>query len=233
MATATGPPRDGHGLYFALLAGVAYACAVPLFFRALKHGRLSLVTPIVAADGTIASLFAILTGDPVAAATVFAIGLLGAGVFLIAVVSEPGLPDGGPHDWNARRTVVNALVASCFFGTALFASGSAVELGAPWVISLTRTTAAIASLAMVIRIGVPRSLELFLWAGLVGALDVAGAFAYLEAAAIDLPLAAVMASQAAGFGVVSGIVFMNERLERHQVVGVALILLGIVWAALT
>jgi drug/metabolite transporter (DMT)-like permease len=226
----------GSAALVALFGAFAFACATPLFFKTISTGQLSLVTPILAADGMIASALAVVTGDPVGAATALAIGLLGVGVVLIAAVPESGERAAGAHSpAQHRRAIALALLTAFTFGLSLLCAGRAIEFGPPWVVFVSRLTAALTSGAAVLSwLGrVPWSRELLVWSILVGVLDVGGALAYLRGADISLPLTAVMASQAAGIGIAGGIFLLKERLTRHQVLGVALIVTGIVWAAAT
>ncbi len=58
-------------------------------------------------------------------------------------------------------------------------------------------------------------------------LEAAGTAAYVTAASQDIAVAAVLSSQFAAIAAIGGFVLFRERLQRLQLVGVAVIALGI------
>ena len=88
-----GVPTGGdlRPLGFAALAGVFEVAGFLLFFRALKHGDLAVVAPIVGLEGGIAALVVIAFGERVSV-------LIGAGARALARGRMPGRSAGqAPH----------------------------------------------------------------------------------------------------------------------------------------
>src|SRR5262245_43080855 len=77
LALPSGAPSgstDDWG--FVILSGCAYTVALALWLVAVNGGHLSLITPIVAADGAIAVLLAAATGTAISAPTAVALGVM-------------------------------------------------------------------------------------------------------------------------------------------------------------
>jgi len=149
--------------FLLLLAGVCYSGGLYAAYRALTVGKVSIVAPIVATEGSVAALIAVALGDPLAASAGLILALIAVGVVLSSI--EPARPvvpagdfeleadalDGPPvvdgpaaptvaeldAEALARRTrqaVVLSVIAALVFGVGLVASGKAAVLVPPiWV----------------------------------------------------------------------------------------------------
>jgi drug/metabolite transporter (DMT)-like permease len=229
VALFTGVPQSDSGLGHAIVAGLAYSAAVPLWFAAIRFGRMSSIAPIVATDGAIAAALALATGDPVTGRKLGALGLLSCGVVLVAAVParDVGRSVAGGHT-RPRAAMVLAFLAAAAYGLSFFASGRAVELGGAWVAWMTRGCAALVALvAAVAGRTFVWSRPLVLWSVLIGCLDIAGALAYLKGVETDLAVTVVLASQYAAVGTAGGLALFGERLAKHQIAGALMIFIGV------
>ena len=73
------------------LAGVCYSGGLYSTYRALSIGKVSIVAPIVATEGAIGAVIAVILGDPLAVAAMLLLGIIAIGVVLSAI--EPARPD--------------------------------------------------------------------------------------------------------------------------------------------
>ena len=138
---------------------------------------------------------------------------------------------------DGRRTADGAgwgLLSALAFGGVLLLLGPASELGDLHATLLLRIAATAAILPFALRSGALRGgLGIGRIALLAGALDATG-FAFYAAAARRGPVsvAAVSAAQFATIAAVLGFVVLHERLQRRQLIGIAITLIGVTLLAL-
>lgn len=211
-----GVPGSGdlRPLGFAVLAGVFEVAGFLFFFRALKHGDLAVVAPIVGLEGGIAALVVIVFGERVSVLIGAALALSLAGGCLAAAQGR-------------RRTAAGALPAAgaavslgCMFACYAAAQGlgpvSAVAAGRFSALGLLGAILAWRGLRLP---GRPARMRLL---GL-GTIDAAAFVSYSYAASRGpVSVAAVVAGQFSTLSAIAGIVLMRERLTPHQYVGIAL-----------
>lgn len=146
-----------------LLVGLCYSGGLYAAYRALTVGKVSIVAPIVATEGGVAALIAVVLGDPLAASAGLILALIAVGVVLSSIEpARPVVPAGdfeleadvleGPISVGAaapstpaeldaaelarrtRQAVVLSVIAALVFGVGLVASGKAAVLVPPiWV----------------------------------------------------------------------------------------------------
>jgi drug/metabolite transporter (DMT)-like permease len=197
-----------------LFANLGFLCLL----RALRTGNLSVVAPIIAVEGGIAALMAIVLGER---PTPLQLGLLGVAVVGAVLVGvEPGRRTAAGAGWAA--------VAAVAYAGALVALGSAEQ---PPITGVA--VARVASVLLIIpfllvaaqRLPPRPSRRPLLGCGL---LDAAGFAAFGLAAAIGpLSIASVTATQWGTAAAVIGIVFLRERLRPTQYAGIAVTLVAV------
>lgn len=97
LALVTGVPREVSGDAVALmaLAGVCYSAGLYATYRALTIGKVSIIAPIVATEGAIGALIAVVLGDTLALGSMLLLGLIAVGVVLAAIeTARPDVPAG-------------------------------------------------------------------------------------------------------------------------------------------
>jgi drug/metabolite transporter (DMT)-like permease len=228
------PPWTAQPFDVALLAldGVLTAFAYIALYRGLALGPVALVSPIAASYAVVAIGLAVLVlGDR-----------LGADVLLASAVTIGGvvLTSADPRSRETPRErggVPNAFLAAVLFGVGTFIlARSSRELGWLTAVLLGRafTVLGIAALAAWRREGVRhvdrRGLAGVAGLGLVDALGIL-TFAW----GIEVALASLVIAASATFPFVSvagGMVVLEERPARSQLVGVVLVVVGLVWLGL-
>lgn len=231
------PPMDldGPQLVGLIALGLCQNIGLLLAYYALQVGRVSIVAPIVATEGALAALLAVVLGEPLALSTAIILGLIALGV-VMAAVEQPREdqvvdPTRTARDIaNPRRTILLAVAAAAVFSVGLVLSGKLGAVGMPplYVIVASRTIGVLMiALPLVLRrqFRLTRpAVPLVLVAGL---LEAVGSGVYVIAATADTAVAAVLSSQSAAIVTVGGFLLFGERLQRIQLAGVVLTVAGV------
>jgi drug/metabolite transporter (DMT)-like permease len=93
LALASGVPTEVEPDVWLLLliAGASYSGGLYAAYRALTIGKVSIVAPIVATEGALAAVLAILLGDALALGSIAVLFVIATGVVLSSM--EPARPD--------------------------------------------------------------------------------------------------------------------------------------------
>jgi drug/metabolite transporter (DMT)-like permease len=214
-----------------VIVGLSHNVGLLLAYGALTIGRVSIVAPIVATEGALAALGSVALGEPLSATTAILLAVIAVGVILAAaersVDHEEGPSRAPGHE---RRAVILAIAAALTFSVGLVGSGKlgAAGVSPAWVMAASRT---VGLLIIVLPLLLTRRFRLTKAAVplvvFAGVLEVFGGAIYVIAATHDIAVAAVMSSQFAAIAAVGAFLLFRERLQRLQVVGVALIAAGI------
>jgi drug/metabolite transporter (DMT)-like permease len=169
LALVTGIPREVSGDAVALmgLAGVCYSAGLYATYRALTIGKVSIIAPIVATEGDIGALIAVVLGDTLALGSMLLLGLIAIGVVMAAIeTARPDVPAGdielaadalegpatealegpagavvgGPAAVAGDRTgeaALLAIVAAAIFGVGIVSAGKAALLLPPIWVALS------------------------------------------------------------------------------------------------
>jgi len=225
LALARGIPAGLHGAALGWLgvAGVGNVTGLVLTNAALRTGKVGVVGPIVSTEGAIAAVIAIVAGEHLSASSavllvVIAVGIVAAGITRNGTVATA-----------SAKPAVLAIVAACCFGASLYATARAgALLPVFWAVLPARVVGVAAlttPLALSGRLRLTRAAApIVVVAGLA---EVVGFVSYTLGARHGVAVAAVIASQ---FGAISALIaflLFGERLRRVQVVGVALIAVGV------
>ncbi|HXG26525.1 MAG TPA: EamA family transporter [Candidatus Binatia bacterium] len=211
--------------------GLSHNLGLLLAYRALTIGRVSIVAPITATEGGLAAVIAVALGEPLALPVAVVLAVIAIGVVLAAAERTRGDDDPARADpRHTRSAAVYALAAAFVFSIGLVLGGKLGSGGVPlaWVIVASRTVGVLLIVVPLVLRGrfriTQRALPLVLASGV---LEAAGTATYVTAASQDIAIAAVLSSQFAAIAAIGGFVLFGERLQRPQVVGVAVIALGI------
>ncbi len=219
FALLSGPAPELGDLPAAALPALFAVGGTLAYFRALRTGQLTIVSPTVATSGGLAAVVAILLlGERFSALILIGLALGVAGVVLATFVRGGGRAEG--VGW--------AVVGAVLLGVYTIAlAASSERIGPVWSVAAYRLTGLIVLWAIAPFTGSPLALpraDL----GLVikaAAIETVGFAAFTTA--LDLgPVAvvAVVSAQFSSVAVVLGAVVLRERLHRHQWVGVAMML---------
>ena len=210
-------PWTLEGLAWPVAGGALSDVGFLLLLRALAKGSLSVVAPIIALEGGLATLMSVALGERPSALQYVLLAVAVGGAVLVAL--EPG-----------RRTAAGALPAA---GAALVYAGVLVALGQSTMPELTTVgvTRATSLLAIVPAFLLVRALPTranvwpIVWCGI---LDAVGFAFFAYAAAIGpLSVASVTATQWGTAAALIGIIGMRERLHPNQYVGIAVTLVAV------
>lgn len=89
-----------------LLSGLCYAGGLGIAYAALTIGKVGVVAPIVATEGAIAAVLAVILGDELAAGAAILLGVIVAGVVLSSI--EPARPDVMAGDFEIAADALEA-----------------------------------------------------------------------------------------------------------------------------
>ena len=228
---AVGPKPGSLGatdIAWMLVSGLGNASGLVLEYSALRRGKVGIVTPVASTEGAIAAVLAVVAGEALGVATAGLLAIVVLGVVLAGVASE----ESAAGQRNLAAFWLAAL-AALSFGIGIFAMGHlSASLPVGWAVlppRLVGVAAVTIPLALSRRLRLARSaLPLVVTTGLA---EVLGFVCFAVGARHSIAVAAVLGSQFAVVASVAAYLFLRERLTRLQLVGVALIVVGV--AALT
>lgn len=231
------PPADLDAPRIAglIAVGLCQNIGLLLAYYALQVGRVSIVAPITATEGALAAALAVILGQPLAISTAIVLALIAAGVVMAAVerTNEDQVvdPSRTARDLaDPRRAIFLAMAAAAAFSVGLVLSGRLGAAGIPplWVIVASRTVGVLLiALPLVLRREFKLTRPAVPLVLVAGVLEAVGSGVYVIAASSDIAVAAVLSSQFAAIVAIGGFLLFGERLQRIQVAGVALIMVGI------
>jgi drug/metabolite transporter (DMT)-like permease len=235
IAAANGVPKhliSSSGIWL-LVGGGGNVVGLMFSYRALRIGKVALVSPIVSTEGAIAALIAVIAGESLALDVGLTLVLIVFGVCLAAVPA-----DALEHTERLAhpRAVALAIAAACFFGLSLYATGRAgAVFPSAWVVLSARLIGALvlaAPLALRGRLEMTRrAFPLAVGAGIA---EVVGFFSYTDGSRHGIAIASVLSSQFAAVAALGAFLLFRERLGRVQLLGVVVVVCGVaVLSALT
>ena len=228
LLIAEGAPRDASigALGWLALGGAANIAGLSLLYIAFRVGDVALVAPIIATEGAIAAVIAIVAGQRVHAIVLILLAVIVLGVVRVADTDTVQIAVAGRFNWGV--VTVACLGAICF-GVSLYATGRASareQFG--WIAASPRIVGVICVAVPLLLRGRIRIARAGTPALLLAACGEVGGFSlYSYAAHRSLAVAAVLGSLFAAFAVVGAAILFGERLNRGQWVGVAMIVLGV------
>jgi drug/metabolite transporter (DMT)-like permease len=224
IAPLTGAPAHltPGSAAWAVVGGVGSTAGLSTMYRALRIGKVGIVSPIASTEGALAAVFAIALGERLTVGVAVSLAVIAAGVVVVTLH--------GRRDDVHMRPSVYALLAACCFGAGLVGSAKAGhDLGPLWTILAARLigVAAIAGpLVARRRLTLPGRPALWMVAFSAFA-ELTGFVAYIGGARTSVAIAAVLGSQFAAVATVTSYVAFGERLERRQAGGAAVIVAGV------
>jgi drug/metabolite transporter (DMT)-like permease len=226
FAVASGVPRnlDVSATLWLAAAGIGNVLGLLFAYRGLRAGKVAIVAPILSVEGAVAALLAVAGGQSLPASAAGALAVIGVGVVLAGIARSSA--DAAPS-WGAG--VPSAAIAAVCFGVGLYATGRAgAVLPLSWALLPPRV---VGTLALTLPLFATRRLRLTRTvAPLVGcaaACEVGGFAFYTLGARHDIAVTAVLVSLFGAVAAVLGRFVFGERLARPQLVGVAIIVVGV------
>jgi drug/metabolite transporter (DMT)-like permease len=217
-------------LVLATLAGAANVGGLLLTYAAYRVGAVGIVATIGSTEGAIAAVISVIAGQMLAPGSGLVLGLVAVGVVLAATSGGNEREDGAVID-RARslRAAGLATGAACLFGLGLFTTGHVSETLPPaWVVLPSRLVGVIlvaVPLYLTGRLRISRAALPFIV--LTGFVEVVGFTTYSIGAQADIAITSVLASMFAPIAAVAAFILFRERLAPRQILGIALVVVGI------
>lgn len=226
-------PAPGHltpaDLAWLVIGGVGNAGGLLLVYRGLRIGKVGVVAPIASTEGAIAALVAILAGESLSAAVGLALVVIVTGIVLSARPAEDETERDSEERADARAAALCGLGAALAFGVSLYGIGRlSGDLPAAWILLPARLAGVIAvALPLLVTRRLTLSRLALPFVVVSGLCEVLGFLSYTAGAQHGIAIAAVLSSQFAALAAVGAYLLFRERLVRHQVAGVAAIIVGV------
>ena len=223
---ASGVPANlGSSAPWMVMAGLGNVLGILLAGFALRVGKVGVVAPILATGGAISALISALLGESIAPLVAFVLLVIVAGVVLSAVAPDPApLANERP----VYAVVISSLAALCI-GAGLFATGNlSDELPLSWVLLPARLVGVLViflPLLLTRRLRITRSTAPMVIA--MGFTEVLGFVCFAIGAQYQLAVMSVFSSQFAPIAAIAAYFLFKEKLGRLQIVGVAVIVVGV------
>jgi drug/metabolite transporter (DMT)-like permease len=244
-----GHPSSLSGRTIALLcvAGLGNIGGLLLEYVAIRRVAVGIVTAVASTEGMVAAVLSSVFGSPLATSTVILLVVMTVGVVLAAAHFDPqpevpavpratGSPRWSPPDLlkrldNSRtRSTLLVVPVAILFGVTLYCIGRAgAEVPLIWVLLPARLFGALLIAAPLVsrrKLRISRRTFPIVLTGAIA--EVVGLVSYTFGARQQLAVAAVLASQYAAITSIAAFFLFGDRLRRHQVVGIVLVLAGIV-----
>jgi drug/metabolite transporter (DMT)-like permease len=217
-------------LVLAAIGGAANIVGLLLIYAGLRIGAVGIVSTIASTEGALAAVFAVLAGQALAAGAGLVLAVIAIGVALAAAGGEAAIELGvAIPRARALRAAAFAGAAATIFGFGLFVTGQVSRTLPPaWVIFPGRIVGVVAvavPLFLTGRLRAPRAaIPLIV---LTGITEVVGFSTYAIGARSDIALTAVLASMFAPIAAVAAFLLFRERLARLQILGIAVVVVGV------
>ena len=227
-AAAEGVPEglDAASVGWLAVAGIGNILGLLLAYSALRIGKVGIVAPIVSTEGAIAAVISVIAGEQIAQGVSVTLGVIAVGILLAATTREGEETLVRGVGWAAALYAVGAAV---LFGVNLYATARvSAELPIVWALLPARVVGVLGvavPLALTARLRLTRRALPLVGASGLG--EVAGLLLYAIGSRHGIAISAVLASQ---FGAIAGVAafwLFRERLASLQLVGVAMIVVGV------
>ena len=218
-------PRETAALGLGLAGGVVGGLGLLALYGGLAIGPMSIVAPTAALSGTVPVAWGLLHGDRPDPLQI--VGIVLAVVGIVLASRTPGEEDGNPH----LRGIALALVAAVTLGTFVVLLDEAGRSDPLWGVMMVRVGALlilgviVAAVRPSLRMGRRDGARL----GAIGVIDNTANLSFALAADAGglLALTSVLGSLYPVATVLLARFALDERLARHQAVGVAAALTGV------
>jgi drug/metabolite transporter (DMT)-like permease len=238
---------DGESGAWLAVAGIGNVVGLLLAYAALRVGKVGIVAPVVATQGAVAAVLAVVAGESVGVGAAVTLAFIAVGVVLAGLAGEADDDaERGEHDAErgehyaergerAARSLVPArgmlyaLGAAFAIGWSLYATARAsIALPVVWALLPSRVIGvAVVTVPLALRSGLRMTREALPLVLVAGVCEVLGFALFALGARHGIAVSAVLASQFAAIAAVAAYFLFGERLARVQLAGVMVIVAGV------
>jgi drug/metabolite transporter (DMT)-like permease len=218
---------DGESGAWLAVAGIGNVVGLLLAYAALRVGKVGIVAPVIATQGAVAAVLAVVAGESIGAGAAVTLAVIAVGVVLAGLAGDDGEEaegrEGGPH------AMLYALGAAFAIGWSLYATARAsIDLPVVWALLPSRVIGvAVVTLPLALRSGLRMTRQALPLVLVAGVCEVLGFALFALGARHGIAVSAVLASQFAAVAAVAAYFLFGERLARVQLAGVTLIVAGV------
>jgi len=233
VAAGPVPELSTETLLLILGSGVSGIVGGFLFYRALRLGKIGLVSAVTSTEGAVAAVIAVVAGEVLGLGSAVMLAVIAAGVVVVALAA--GDAEAGPASTrhvdprDAPRAIAYAGLSALAFGLGLYCTarvGSTLPLAyAILPQRLVGTVVVFVPLVLLRRIQLTREALPFVLA--TALVEVLGTAAFALGARQSVAVAAVLSSQFAAVAAVAAFIIYREHLTIRQRSGVVAIAVGV------
>jgi drug/metabolite transporter (DMT)-like permease len=214
------------------VAGIGNVVGLLLAYAALRVGKVGIVAPVIATQGAVAAVLAVVAGESIGAGAAVTLAVIAVGVVLAGLAGEADEdPErgGGAGARGRPHAMLYALGAAFAIGWSLYATARAsIDLPVVWALLPSRVIGvAVVTVPLVLRTGLRMTREALPLVLVAGVCEVLGFALFALGARHGIAVSAVLASQFAAVAAVAAYFLFGERLARVQLAGVTLIVAGV------
>jgi drug/metabolite transporter (DMT)-like permease len=238
------------------VAGIGNVVGLLLAYAALRVGKVGIVAPVIATQGAVAAMLAVIAGESIGAGAAVTLAVIAVGVVLAGLAGDGGeeaeggaaeraVPERGaaeravperaaaerpaPPALGPSHAMLFALGAAFAIGWSLYATARAsIDLPVVWALLPSRVIGvAVVTVPLVLRSGLRMTREALPLVLVAGVCEVLGFALFALGARHGIAVSAVLASQFAAVAAVAAYFLFGERLARVQLAGVTLIVAGV------
>lgn len=228
LALAPTPDFGGDALLWMTLSGFGNVLGLLLTYAAYRIGAVGIISTIDSTEGAVAAVLSVLAGEVLVPGSGIVLTMIAVGVVLAASAggSEEGVPIS--RDRATRAAILAFLSATCF-AVGLYGSARAANvLPVAWAILPPRVVGVAFVAVPLLVLGRFRMTRAALpFVAATGVVEVLGYWCFAFAARESIAVASVLSSMFAPIAAVAAYVVFRERLSRRQIVGIALVVVGV------
>jgi drug/metabolite transporter (DMT)-like permease len=205
------------------VAGIGNVVGLLLAYAALRVGKVGIVAPVIATQGAVAAVLAVVAGESIGVGAGLTLAVIAIGVVLAGLADEETEAPVGPH------AMLYALGAAFAIGWSLYATARAsIDLPVVWALLPSRVIGvAVVTVPLALRTGLRMTRQALPLVLVAGVCEVLGFALFALGARHGIAVSAVLASQFAAVAAVAAYFLFGERLARVQLAGVTLIVAGV------
>lgn len=221
---------------WALVSGLGGLIGMVLIYKALRIGKVGVVSAVASTEGAIAAVISVIGGEQLTIPVAAVLVALVVGVAIVALSADDSVPaaataepDPAKRQALQRLSIIYAVGAALVFGLSIYGTAQLGKSVNPFAAVLPVRLAGV--LLVFVPMAAGRRLKLVRpvvpMVILIGSAEVFGNAAYAWGATQSVAISAVLASQFAGVAAIAAFLIFHEKLTVGQRSGVVAIAAGV------